>query len=282
MYKGFCHMNDSLLSKIKTLPPLPETVTQIQRICADPESSVGDLIKVVEKDPMITANLLKAANSPFYGFSREIKTVSQAVSLFGMSTVKGLALSGAVKKLLSVDLEPYGITPQAFADISSLQNALMQTWYTKIDRSKMDILSVASFLQETGKIIIAQEIAKEGKAADFKAAIAEGRNITDVEKEFLGETTATVTAAIFEHWRFEEGLIEAIKYSDSPLEAPEATAPYSIALCIVKTALQPLNTFGEEHFEQAIIKAKLFGLDESVLSEALNTFKERRAAASHS
>jgi HD-like signal output (HDOD) protein len=118
-------MNDSLISKIKTLPLLPDTITQIRRICANPESSVGDLIKVVEKDPMITANLLKAANSPFYGFSREIKSVSQAVSLFGMSTVKGLALSNAVKKLLSVDLEPYGITPESFADISSLQNALM-------------------------------------------------------------------------------------------------------------------------------------------------------------
>lgn len=270
-------MNDSLLLKIKALPPLPETVTQIQRICADPESSVGDLIKVVEKDPMITANLLKAANSPFYGFSREIKTVSQAVSLFGMSTVKGLALSGAVKKLLSIDLDPYGITPEAFADISSLQNALMQTWYTKVDRSKMDILSVASFLQETGKIIIAQELTKEGKGADFKSAITSGKSIAEAEKEFIGETTATVTAAIFEHWRFEEGLIEAIKNSDNPLEAPKEIAPYSMALCVVKTALQPLNTFGEEHFEQAVAKAILFGLDENTLRGALETLKSRRA-----
>lgn len=272
-------MNDSLLSKIKTLPPLPETVTQIQRICADPESSVGDLIKVVEKDPMITANLLKAANSPFYGFSREIKTVSQAVSLFGMSTVKGLALSGAVKKLLSVDLDPYGITPESFADISSLQNALMYTWYSKVDRSKLDVLSVASFLQETGKIIIAQEITKEGKAAEFKASILEGKGITEAETEFIGETTATVTSAIFEHWRFEESLIEAIKYSDSPLEAPEAIAPYSKALCIVKTALQPLNTFGEEHFKDALQKAATFGFDEALLSESLQTFKERRGVS---
>jgi len=275
-------MNDSLLSKIKTLPPLPETVSQIQRICADPESSVGDLIKVVEKDPMITANLLKAANSPFYGFSREIKTVSQAVSLFGMSTVKGLALSGAVKKLLSIDLDAYGITPESFADISSLQNALMHTWYTRVDRSKMDILSVASFLQETGKIIIAQELAKEGKGADFKAVIAGGKSITEAEMEFIGETTATVTAAIFEHWRFEEGLIEAIKYSDDPIAASEETMPYSAALCVVKTALQPLNTFGEEHFEQALQKARIFGIDETILSESLNIFKERQAAASNS
>ncbi len=272
-------MNDSLLSKIKTLPPLPETVTQIQRICADPESSVGDLIKVVEKDPMITANLLKAANSPFYGFSREIKSVSQAVSLFGMSTVKGLALSGAVKKLLNVDLDPYGITPEAFADISGLQNALMYTWYSKIDRSKLDILSVASFLQETGKIIIAQEVTKEGRASEFKEAIFSGKSITEVESEFIGETTATVTAAIFEHWRFEEGLIEAIKYSDSPLEAPEDIVPYSKALCVVKTALQPLNTFGEEHFKEALQKAVLFGFDEALLLESLQTFKERGKAS---
>jgi HD-like signal output (HDOD) protein len=275
-------MNDSLLSKIKTLPPLPETVSQIQRICADPESSVGDLIKVVEKDPMITANLLKAANSPFYGFSREIKTVSQAVSLFGMSTVKGLALSGAVKKLLSIDLDAYGITPESFADISALQNALMYTWYTKVDRSKMDILSVASFLQETGKIIIAQELAKEGKGADFKAAIASGKSTSEAEMEFIGETTATVTAAIFEHWRFEEGLIEAIKYSDDPTAASEETMPYSAALCVVKTALQPLNTFGEEHFEQALQKARIFGIDEAILSESLKVFKERQTPASNS
>lgn len=273
-------MNESLLSKIKTLPPLPETVTQIQRICADPESSVGDLIKVVEKDPMITANLLKAANSPFYGFSREIKTVSQAVSLFGMSTVKGLALSGAVKKLLSVDLDPYGITPESFADISALQNALMYTWYSKVDRSKLDVLSVASFLQETGKIIIAQEITKEGKAAEFKAFILEGKGITEAELEFIGETTATITSAIFEHWRFEESLIEAIKYSDSPLDAPDGIAAYSKALCIVKTALQPLNTFGEEHFKDAIQKASMFGLDEAILTDSLTTFKERKTSNS--
>ena len=132
-------MNESILARIKTLPPLPETVSKIQQICADPESSIGDLVKIVEKDPMITANLLKAANSPFYGFSREITTVSQAISLFGMATVKGLALSGAVKEILGMDLQAYGITPNAFADISGLQNALMQTWYVKIDRSKMDI-----------------------------------------------------------------------------------------------------------------------------------------------
>ena len=269
-------MNESILARIKTLPPLPETVSKIQQICADPESSIGDLVKIVEKDPMITANLLKAANSPFYGFSREITTVSQAISLFGMATVKGLALSGAVKEILGMDLQAYGITPNTFADISGLQNALMQTWYVKIDRSKMDILSVASFLQESGKIVISQALVKEGKAKEFKHEVeAKQKTLSDIEKEFVGETTASVTAAVFEHWRFEEHLIDAIRYSDDPMSAPEDVAAYAKALAVAKIALSPLDTFSEEHTKEAVSKAFTFGLDQAIFEESLMTLKSR-------
>ena len=44
-----------------SLPPLPKTVIDMQRVCNDPESSIGDLVKTIEGDPMIVANLLKTA-----------------------------------------------------------------------------------------------------------------------------------------------------------------------------------------------------------------------------
>ena len=88
-------MDESILKKIKALPPLDDTILKIQRICVDKNSSLADLVKVVESDPMLTANILKSSNSPLYGFSREIKNISHAVSLFGMATVRGFALSSA-------------------------------------------------------------------------------------------------------------------------------------------------------------------------------------------
>ena len=54
-------------------------IQNINRIYADEDASIMDLAKAVEHDPMIIANLLKAANSPLYGFSREINAISQAV-----------------------------------------------------------------------------------------------------------------------------------------------------------------------------------------------------------
>jgi hypothetical protein len=107
-------MNENILKKIKSLPPLPKSVMQIQQITSDPNASIADLIKVVKEDPMLTANLLKAANSPLYGFSRQIKNVDQAISLFGMSTVKGFALSSAVRSTMKIDLSAYGISEDKF------------------------------------------------------------------------------------------------------------------------------------------------------------------------
>lgn len=69
---------------------------------------------MVEKDPMLTANILRSANSPLYGFSQEITTIARAISLFGMATIRGFALSSTIKKSFSINLEPYGITTQDF------------------------------------------------------------------------------------------------------------------------------------------------------------------------
>ena len=140
-------MKNSIVDSIKSLPPLPKTLIEMQRVTADPDSSIADLSKTIEHDPMIVANLLKAANSPLYMFGREMRNVSQAVSLFGMSMTRSIALGNSVRKLLNVDMEPYGVTSERFAEISSQQAALVLKWYNKIDRQKAEKLFLAAFLQ---------------------------------------------------------------------------------------------------------------------------------------
>lgn len=103
-------MKSSIVNSIQSLPPLSKTIININTVYADEEASIHDMEKVVESDPMIIANLLKAANSPLYGFAKEINKPSQAVALFGMSMTRSIALSNAIRKLLNVDMQPYGVT----------------------------------------------------------------------------------------------------------------------------------------------------------------------------
>ena len=266
-------MNDALLSKIRSLPPLPETVMELQKVCSNPDASLADLAKIIEKDPMVTANLIKAANSPFYGFSREIASVAQAVSLFGMSTVKGIAMSNSVANALKIDLAPYGIKPSRFAELSSMQNALLQKWKPSGDKKIMDTLITASFLQETGKVIISQEVIRLEKTNEFKEKIQTGV-MSEVEMEYVSETTASTTAAIFEFWRFEESVIDAIKASDEPLKAEGDVRFCASVLNVLKCVVDTLAPFSDTAIELANKRASQYGIKTPQLDAAIAAMKE--------
>lgn len=266
-------MNDALLSKIRSLPPLPETVMELQKVCSNPDASLADLAKIIEKDPMVTANLIKAANSPFYGFSREIASVTQAVSLFGMSTVKGIAMSNSVTNALKIDLAPYGIKPSRFAELSSMQNALLQKWKPSGDKRIMDTLITASFLQETGKVVISQEVIRMEKTNEFKEKI-QTAPIAEVEIEYIGETTASTTAAIFEFWRFEESVIDAIRASDAPLKAEGDTRLCASVLSVLKCVVDTITPLSDVAIANALTKASQFGIKTPQLEAAIAALKE--------
>ena len=160
-------MNEKIIKQIKSLPPLPKSVMEVQRITNDPNSSISDLVKVIKEDPMLIANLLKAANSPLYGFTRQIKTVDQAVSLFGMTTVKGFVISFAVRNTLKFDLSAYGIDENRFHDVSIRRNALALNWY-RTKRDKLDIIATDSFLIDLGAVIISLILVGEGRDKEFR------------------------------------------------------------------------------------------------------------------
>ncbi len=87
------NLKSSIIESIKVLPPLSSTITEINRICADKNSTIADMAKVIENDPMIVANILKIANSPLYGFGREIKNVIINKPFFEISINFGLKIA---------------------------------------------------------------------------------------------------------------------------------------------------------------------------------------------
>ncbi len=230
-------MTESLIDRIKSVPPLPKTFIEIDMVCSDADATIADLSKIVEKDPMLVANLLKIVNSPLYSLRSDIKSVSQAVSLLGMKEINSLAAIVSIKKLLKVDMEPYGVEPEKFALISNMQGALAKAWFQKIDKNKSDILFMPALLQETGKIIIADEIVKNDETFQFKSEIESTINISMIEKMYVGISSAEVTSKIFEHWGFEAFIVNIIKYSDNYENAPEEYKEYSAILKIIKTAV---------------------------------------------
>lgn len=233
-------MTQEILKKITQLPPLPESAMQIEAVYQDPNSTFNDMVKILEKDPLLTADILKAANSPLYGFSREINAISQAVGLFGMGTVRGFALASIVKKSFFLDLSPYEIDNDTFSALSKKQHGLMVAWCLRKEAKLLGILSPAAFLVEIGKVLIAQQIILEKKEEEFRDIVKELKDVGAAEKQIAGVDTPEVSATIFEHWRFESGLVDTIRNCQNPDAAKEEDKRAAQILQVVRRAV-PIN-----------------------------------------
>jgi len=245
-------MTEEILKKIKQLPPLPESAMQIEAVYQDPNSSFNDMVKILEKDPLLTADILKAANSPLYGFSREINAISQAVGLFGMGTVRGFALASIVKKSFNLDLSPYGISNEIFSALSKKQHALMTAWCLRKENKLLGVLSPAAFLVEIGKVLIAQQIITDSKEEAFRDALSNLGDVEAAEREILGVDTPEVSATIFAQWKFEEGLVDVIRNCQNPEKALEEDQRPAQILNVVRVAV-PING---EVTDASVIAAK--------------------------
>ena len=233
-------MTEDILKKIKQLPPLPESAMQIEAVYQDPDSSFNDMVKILEKDPLLTADILKAANSPLYGFSREINAISQAVGLFGMGTVRGFALASIVKKSFALDLSPYGINNDMFSALSKKQHGLMTAWCIRKENRLLGVLSPAAFLVEIGKVLIAQQIIADGSQEAFRDALSELQDVEAAERKTVGADTPEVSATVFEHWRFEASLVDVIRNCQNPEKAEDEDKRAASILHVVRVAV-PIN-----------------------------------------
>ncbi|HSO20418.1 MAG TPA: HDOD domain-containing protein, partial [Desulfosarcina sp.] len=82
-----------IVKKINQLDPIPTVIHKVLELAADPESSLQELVAVVERDPAITANLLKTVNSAHLGLPVKVDSVHQAVTMFGLQQVVEMVLS---------------------------------------------------------------------------------------------------------------------------------------------------------------------------------------------
>ena len=266
-------MTEKILKKIKQLPPLPESAMQIEAVYQDPDSSFNDMVKILEKDPLLTADILKAANSPLYGFSREINAISQAVGLFGMGTVRGFALASIVKKSFSLDLSPYGINNDMFSMLSKKQHGLMTAWCLRKENRLLGVLSPAAFLVEIGKVLIAQQIMSDGKQEEFRDALAELGDVEAAERQIVGVDTPEVSATIFSQWKFEGGLVDVIRNCQNPERAEEEDKRAASILHVVRIAVPINGTITDASIEAARELIKRYSLDMESFDKAIENAK---------
>lgn len=66
-------MNEILLRSVEVLPPLPDTINKLRKYINESGSNVkiDEIANIISSDPLMTAKLLRLANSPFLVFQEK-------------------------------------------------------------------------------------------------------------------------------------------------------------------------------------------------------------------
>jgi HD-like signal output (HDOD) protein len=90
----------------------PVVYFRINQAISDSQSSLTVVSDIISEDPSLSARLLRLVNSPLFGFSNRIETISEAVRLVGVQQVRDLAL-------VTTMLSKFNGIPQDIVDMNS-------------------------------------------------------------------------------------------------------------------------------------------------------------------
>ncbi len=268
-------MTKTLLENIDTIPALPESVQEVERVYNNPDSTLDDMQKAIEKDPILTANILRLVNSPSYGLQTKVTSVKQAVSLLGKDAIRTFALNSAVNESFKIDLSPYKMSKEEFALACDRQLSLMINWLIRGESKSLSILAPAAFLVDLGRVIISKTLIDDKKTDIIEKALLAGENIATAEKTACGAQTTDVTATLFHRWNLDPEIVHIIRYSDDP----EGTGPdeqrMAAQLQVVRETVMPNGEITDESIATAKETIEEFDLNletyERALEKVLNS-----------
>ena len=267
----------NIVADLKSLPPLSNIAFEIQEIYSKGAKNLDiiKLVRVIEEDAVLTANILRMINAPIYGFSRKIASISQAVTLFGTDEIYGLVLKYAIQERIKADTKIYGIDSSKFNDVCHLQSTLMMQWYSKVDLRHAQFMSPLALIMESGKLALAKKITNSDDIKHFSSKYKKTKNSVEFEYELLNTTTYYLSAVLFEHWRLEPIYIEVLKGLDFEIDISPKVKSYIDSLDVVRTAVNPKNIFTNDSVKEACEIVEDIGLDADSFKEVAIRVKNR-------
>jgi HD-like signal output (HDOD) protein len=202
---------------ISKMPSFSATVTKVLQICNRPDTSAIDLNRVISLDPVLTGSVLKLVNSAYYSLGKEVSSVTHAIILLGINTVKNLALSIAVIQSFGGGHPRSGLSLDDFW-VHSLGAGVISRSLAQLHghpRETLEDYFVAGLLHDLGKIPLNHCFPVQYPAA-LEAARRERVSLSEAERDVLGMDHGAVGALIAEKWHLHRDLSAVLQHHHHP------------------------------------------------------------------
>lgn len=217
----FSLLNNQLLANIvgsvKDLPVLPRTYLRLRTALLDPETSMKEIVRIVERDVGISAKILQLVNSALFGLPRQVSSLQTAVGFLGIDMLQNLVLSAEVFSVCDEASPVRGFSFEDLQEHSQLVAGI--AGHLPVPAQVKNAAVVAGLLHDIGKLVLSTRVAKHFERA-IQGTVEEGLPLHVVERNLISVSHAEVGAYLLGMWGLPAPVVEAVAHHHDPSRIP--------------------------------------------------------------
>lgn len=211
---------NEILARVKAFPTMPGAGAKMLALLEEPDSAVSEIEEILRYDPGLTANVLKLANSAYFGVPSTIGSLKQAVILLGLKRLMQLVVASCVSAVMDKSVAGYELPAGDLWRHSVAVSIAAEALAKRKKRVGSQDVFTPALLHDVGKLVLGAFVQEELEA--IRNIAAKGVPFVIAENMILGTDHAEIGARILKHWNLPSDVINAVRWHHDP-DSPEAS-----------------------------------------------------------
>ena len=221
---------NKIASAIRSFPGMPGTAVKLLALIDNPGMRVSQIEEILRHDPGLTANVLRLANSAYFGIPSKVGSIRQAVILLGLKRLIQMVIAACVSAIMDKSVPGYDLPPGELWRHSIAASVAAEGLVKVLEVDAAEEIFTAALLHDVGKLVLGDFVKDE--FSQIETAVSQGISFEMAEKIVLGTNHADVGARILTKWLLPPEIVNAVQFH----HAPEASEQHSSMLDIVHVA----------------------------------------------
>ncbi len=213
---------ESITKSMGELPPSPIVATKLLELLRQPDLKIKDLANAVSLDPVISARLMRMANSAFYQQMKQIKTVDRAIIVVGEDVLKNLAMEYSLRSTHKT----YGVLERKLWENSvgcAVACRMLAERLTDLDKNEAYL---AGLQHHIGKVVMINRDKDLYREVVRIVETGQGQ-LRDVERGLFAYSHEMVGAALLDYWNYPKSIVKATLHHHELSICAKNTVRYS-------------------------------------------------------
>ncbi len=223
-----------IVSGIRNLAPWPSVATRVLEVASAEDAVPADVVALLQTDAALTAKILKLCNSAFYGFQREVSSLTEAGNKLGVDTLVNLVLTSCAGRYFQGDADSAARKLWEHSVRNAVAAGVLARACGGVDA---DAAYTAALLGNIGFIVVHSSLGEYEQ--EIEHAVQAGLPRLVAEREVLGLDHAHIGARLARNWGLPEVLVDAIANHHTPSQA-EVDPLLTSIVCLAEALTEQL------------------------------------------